>query len=170
MATSGGGDSLESVVVASVHMNIKTGVSTEIIELIVTSFTEKEILDAKTELLNKMGMNVPGGHRDTSERTAAYLYAKELVALVHELDNADRLPKVVVSSDQLGRVPLGKKGLSPAESIPISARMNDLENTVKKLCESFEKFRSESQPKVVEKTFADIAAGDVGTGSRYRGS
>ena len=48
--------------------------------------------------------------------------------------------------------------------------MNDLENTVKKLCESFEKFRSESQPKVVEKTFADIAAGNVGTGSRYRGS
>ena len=87
---SGGGDSLESVVVASVHMNIKTGVSTEIIELIVTSFTEKEILDAKTELLKKMGMDIPGGHRDTSERTAAYLYAKELVVLVHELDNADR--------------------------------------------------------------------------------
>ena len=169
MAVNTPGDSLECVVVATVHMNIKTGVSTEIIELIVTSFTEKEILDAKTELLKKMGMDVPGGHRDTRERTAAYLYAKELVVLVHELDNASRLPKVVVSSDQLGRIPLGKKGISPAESVPISARMNDLENTVKKLCESFDKFRSESQPKVVEKTFADIAAMKVGTGSRYRG-
>ena len=145
---------LENVVLGTVHMNIKKGSSTEIIDLIVTSFLEEEILSAKTELIKSLGMTVPAGHRDTAERTAASLYAKELVALVHQLDHDNKMPKVVVSSDQLGRVPFGKNGLLPSEAVPISARMNNLEDTVKKLCESFEKFKVDNQTK----TFASIAA------------
>ena len=99
-------------------------------------------MNAKTELIDFIGMGIPGGHKDTAERTAAYLYAKELVELVSELDKGNRMPKIVVSSVQLARVPLGKKGLSPADAVPISSRMNDLQDTVKKLCESFDKFRS----------------------------
>ena len=161
---------LDSAVLGTVHMHIKTGVSTDIIELVVTSFTEEEILNAKTELIDFIGMGIPGGHKDTAERTAAYLYAKELVELVNELDKGNRMPKVVVSSDQLGRVPLGKKGLSPADAVPISARMNNLEDTVKKLCESFDKFRSENNKasKAVEKTFADIANGGLGAVQKNR--
>ena len=90
-------------------------------------------------------MPVPPGHRDTAERSAASLYAKELVALVQELDKSDKLPKLVVSSDQLYRVPMGKRGLSSSDVVPISARMNDLEGIVKKLCKSFEKFKCENQ-------------------------
>ena len=125
-------------------MNIKNGASSDIIDLVVESFTEEEILAAKTELIEFVGMLVPSGHRDTAERTAAYLYAKELIALVEELDKGNRLPKIVVCSDQLVRIPLGKKGLSPSDTVPISARMNDLEETVKKLCNSFDKFRSDN--------------------------
>ena len=58
-----------------------------------------------------------------------------------------KMLKVVVASGQLGRVTLGKKGLSPADTVPISTRMNDLENTVKNLCESFEKFRKSDKTK-----------------------
>ena len=162
---------LDSAVLGTVHMHIKTGVSTDIIDLVVTSFTEEEILGAKTELIEFIGMVmvVPGGHKDTAERSAAYLYAKELVVLVHELDKDNRMPKVVVSSDQLNRIPLGKKGLSPAEAVPISTRMNDLEDTVQKLCQSFEKFKNENQaPKVCDRTFADIATGNLGAVQRSR--
>ena len=157
--------------IASVHIHVKTGVSADTVEIIVTSFTEKEILDAKTELIELLGLGMakPGGHKDTAERSAAFLYAKELVALVYELDKEKKMPKVVVASDQLGRVPLGMKGLSPADAVPISTRMNDLENTVKNLCDSFEKFRKENQTKPVEKTFASIAASNLGTGARFRG-
>ena len=60
-STPGGPKVLESVVVASVHMHVKTGVSTDIIDLVVTSFTEKEILDAKTELSELLGLVIPPG-------------------------------------------------------------------------------------------------------------
>ena len=95
---------------------------------------------AKTELIELVGMMVPGGHIDTAERSAGFLYARELVTLVEELDKENRMPRVVVSSDQLARIPFGKKGLSPSDAVPISSRMNDLEDTVKKLCESFDKW------------------------------
>ena len=130
----------------------------------VGSFTEEEILAAKTELTEFVGMVVPSGHRDTVERTAAYLYAKELIALVEELDKGNRLPKIVVCSDQLVRIPLGKKGLSPSDTVPISARMNDLEETVKKLCNSFDKFRSDNRAP----SFANIASSNTGTVPRTR--
>ena len=136
---------IDSVVLGTVHMHIKKGVASDIVDLVVTSFTEDEISNAKTELIELMGMATQGGHIDTAERTAASLYAKELVAMVSELDKDNRMPKVVVSSDQLGRIPLGKKGLSPSEAVPISSRMNELEDTVKRLCESFEKFKSENK-------------------------
>ena len=113
MAGVPGAGLLDSFVPGTVHMNIKKGVSPEIIDLLVSSFTEEEILGAKTELIEFMGMGVPGGHHDTAERTAAYLYARELITLVYELDKENRMPKVVVSSDKLVRVPFAIwKGLT----------------------------------------------------------
>ena len=162
---------LDCVVLGTIHMHVKTGVPNDIIELVVNSFTEEEILSAKTELIEFMGMGIQSEHNDTAERTAAFLYAKELLTLVSELDKSNRMPKVVVSSDQLARVPIGKKGLSPVESVPISARMNDLEDTVKKLCESFDRFKTDNQAaKVVEKTFADIASARLGAVPRRPGT
>ena len=161
---------LDNVVIASAHMYTMTGNRSDIIDMIVTSFKEDEIKSAKTELIEFVGMNLSNaGHRDTAERSAAYLYAKELVALVYELDKENRMPKVVVSSDMLYKVPFGKKGLSPSEVVPISARMNNIEEMVKKLSDSFTKFQKDYQgSKTAEKSFADVAAGGV-AGIRPRG-
>ena len=161
--TPGANGILDNVVLGTVHMHVKRGVSPDIIDLVVTSFPEKDIVEARNELTDCLGMVEMGGHRDTPERSAASLYAKELVALVHELDRDKRLPKVVVSSDQLARIPIGKVGLTPVEAVPISARMNNLEDTVKKLCESFEKFKNDNQNKTVEKTFASVLSGGIET-------
>ena len=141
-------------------MHVKRDLASDAVDLIVTSFTEEDILAAKTELIELVGMMVPGGHIDTAERSAGFLYARELVTLVEELDKENRMPRVVVSSDQLARIPFGKKGLSPSDAVPISSRMNDLEDTVKKLCESFDKFKSENKPPAA--SFANAASRHLG--------
>jgi hypothetical protein len=88
---------IDSVVIGTVHMHIKKGVTSELLDLVVTSFTQEDILNAKSELIDFMGMTPQGGHNDTAERSAASLYTKELVAIVQELDKDNRMPKVVVS-------------------------------------------------------------------------
>lgn len=159
---------IDSVVIGTVHMHIKKGVASELVDLVVTSFTQEEILNAKSELIDFMGMAPQGGHNDTAERSAVSLYTKELVAIVQELDKDNRMPKVVVSSDQLAQIPLGKKGLSPSEAVPISSRMNDLEDTVKRLCESFDKFKSGNKAPAQEISFAAIAGRETGTRPKVR--
>ena len=91
----------------------------------------------------ELSMADQGGHVDTVERTAASLYAKELVELVSKLDMEGKMPKIVVCSDQLARIPVGKSSLATADVVPISSRMSDLENIVNKLSDSFEKFKTE---------------------------
>ena len=107
---------IDSVVLGTVTCHIKKGVVSDIVDLVVTSFTQDEISNAKSELIELMGMATQGGHIDTAERTAASLYAKELVTRVSELDKDNRMP------DQLGGIPLGKKGLSPSEAVTISIK------------------------------------------------
>ena len=135
---------IDNVVLGTVHMHVKKGVMKEIADLVCTTFTAEEILTAKTQLINELSMAAQGGHHDTVERTAASLYAKELVELVSSLDKEGKMPKIVVSSDQLARIPIGKGSLATGDVVPLSSRMVDLENIVTKLSDSFEKFRQES--------------------------
>ena len=60
---------------------------------------------------------------------------------------------------------MGKKGLSPIDAVSISARMNDLEDTLKKLCESFDKFKSDNQPTPAT-SFANVASHPLGAVQR----
>ena len=80
-----------------------------------------------------MDFDVPGGHHTTMERTAVSLYAKELVDMVWKLDKENVMPKVVVSSHLLVKIPVGKAGLRPSDVVPISSRMDSLEKVVEKL-------------------------------------
>ena len=112
---------IDNVVLGTVHMHVKRGVMKEIADLVCST----------------------GGHVDTVERTAASLYAKELVELVSRLNKDGKMPKIVVCSDQLARIPVGKSSLATADVVPISSRMSDLENIVNKLNDSFEKFKTE---------------------------
>ena len=65
-------------------------------------------------------------------------------------------------SNQLTRIPMG---LSPIDAVSISARMNDLEDTLKKLCESFDKFKSDNQPTPAT-SFANVASHPLGAVQR----
>ena len=135
---------IDNVVLGTVHMHVKKGVMRDIADLVCSTFTAEEILTAKTQLITELSMAVQGGHVDTVERTAASLYAKELVELVSSLDKEGKMPKIVVCSDQLARIPIGKGSLATGDVVPLSSRMSDLENIVTKLSDSFEKFRQDS--------------------------
>ena len=82
-------------------MHALRGVKEDIVDLIQTSFPEREVFDALSELHSFMNMEAPGGHHTTMERTAVSLYAKELTDMVFKLDKEKVMPKVVVSSTLL---------------------------------------------------------------------
>ena len=114
-------------------MHVLRDVIADVIDLIQTIFTEKEVFDALSELHGFMNYDAPGGHNNTMERTALSLYAKELTDLVWKLDSEKALPRVVVSSHLVSKIPVGKSGLRPSDVVPISTRMDSLEKVVEKL-------------------------------------
>ena len=131
---------IDNVVIETVHMHVLRGVKTDIIDLVQTSFAEHEVFDALSELHSFMNMDPPGGHHNTMERTAVSLYAKELTDMVFKLDKEKALPKVVVSSHMLSKIPVGKGGLRPSDVIPLGTRLETLEKVVEKLSLSLGSF------------------------------
>ena len=124
---------IDNVVIGTVHMHTLRGVKGDVIDLIQTSFTEEEVYDAFSELHVFMNYDPPGKHNTTMERTAVSLYAKELTDLVWKLDKEKAMPRVVVSSHMLVRIPIGKAGLRPSDVVPLSSRMESLEKVVETL-------------------------------------
>ena len=124
---------IDNVVIGTVHMHVLRGVKGDVTDLIQTSFTEKEVYDALSELHAFIDFDAPGGHHTTMERTAVSLYSKELVELVWKLDKEKVMPRVVVSSHLLVKIPIGKSGLRPSDVVPLSSRMDSLEKVVEKL-------------------------------------
>ena len=108
---------IDNVVIGTVHMHVLRGVMGDVIDLIQTSFTEKDVYDALSELHAFMDFDAPGGHHTTMERTAVSLYSKELVELVWKLDKEKVMPRVVVSSHLLVKIPIGKAGLRPSDVV-----------------------------------------------------
>ena len=86
---------IDNVVIGTVHMHALRGVKPDIVDILQTSFPEKEVFDALGELHSFMNMDPPGGHHSTMERTAVSLYAKELTDLVFKLDKEKAMPKVL---------------------------------------------------------------------------
>ena len=99
---------LEDVVLGVVHMHILRGVKNEIVDMITDKFKEEEIQEARDMLTEQVQVEKMGGHKTTDNRSAAKVYAQELVELVSQLDKEGKMPKIVVSSDQLPGYRLGR--------------------------------------------------------------
>ena len=100
-------------------------------------------------------------HKTTDNRSAAKVYAQELVELVSQLDKEGKMPKILVASEHLAKVTLVKSALKPGDTAPLTSRIEDLEEIVKKLANSFENFQKKSEePRL---TFA-AAVGGTGQG------
>ena len=73
---------------------------------ILRHFVASDVYDTMCELALSANLEKPGGHRNTSERSAGELYAGELFDMITGLSAQKSLPKIVVSSLALPSVPL----------------------------------------------------------------
>ena len=69
---------LESTVLATVHMWALKHNEDEIVGHILRNFLGTDVFQAMCELRTSVGMEKPGGHRNTADRSAAELYASEV--------------------------------------------------------------------------------------------
>ena len=119
------------------------------------NFDQEEILDAQKVLAKALGETVEPKKRQNSQlRPAVEAQAEDICDKVDTLIKENRMPKVLIPCDQLGRVPLSTLNISDEQSV--CARLESLEQRMTKMCESVEKFqevaKTTSLPQVVVTT------------------
>ena len=102
-----------------------------LLEIIEMNFDESEILGALTSLNQAAGLDVPQGRQTSVNRTAAQAYSLNLYDTLAKLVSEQKLPVIVVSSDQLSRVPTNRKKMDNSEVVTVNCRLEALEDMMK---------------------------------------
>jgi uncharacterized LabA/DUF88 family protein len=132
MATQGTGElTINSVVLGTVYMYHEKLPKPDVIEIIETNFEEGEIFSALTVLHGALGMDPPHGRQTSSNRTAVTAYANDAFDTISKLVSESKLPRIVVSSEDLARLPLSKKKMDNAEVATVNCRLEALESMIK---------------------------------------
>ena len=116
----------------------------------------------------KCKLQNPIQHKNSALRSAGEANAVDLLNNLDMLDSEKRAPRYLVPSEDLGSVPLG--ALAVRDEVSVSARLESLEETMRKVCLALEKVQSSSPfqaparpdtavPNSGPATFASIAAG-----------
>ena len=122
---------INNVVLGTVHMYYNKIPKPDILEIMETSFEENEIFDALKELHQAVVWDAPQGRQTSPNRTAIHAYAMDLYDSLSKLVSEGKLPVIVVSSDQLARVPLNKKKMDNSEVATVNCRLEALETMIK---------------------------------------
>ena len=133
MATEGGQLTINSLVLGTVHMYYEKLPKPDVIEVIETNFEEGEIHGAMVVLHDALGLEAPHGRQSSTNRTAVTAYAMDVYDTVAKLVDEGKLPKIVVSSDDLSRLPISKKKMDNAEVITVNCRLEVLESMIKEV-------------------------------------
>ena len=128
---------LESTLLGTVHMWSLKYNKHELVGHIVRNFLADDIYQAMCVLSASVGGEKPTGHRNTADRTAGDLYASEVCEMLVSLSNAKKLPKIMVSSLSLTKVPAAV--LTSGDEIGVGARLESLEMGMKKVTEALGK-------------------------------
>ena len=99
---------LSSVVLGTVHMYHNKMPRPDVIEILEINFDENEIQGALKVLHEAAGLDPPQGRQTSPNRTAVQAYALDLYDSMSKLISENKLPVIVVSSDQLARVPVNR--------------------------------------------------------------
>ena len=147
---------LNNVVLGTLHMYYNKIPKPDVLEIMETNFEENEIFGACKVLNEAAGLEPPHGRQTSPNRTAVQAYALDLFDCMDKLVSENKLPMSVVSSDELGRVPLNKKKMDNTEVVTVNCRLEALEtmiktvvNTVNKLSEK-PSFTGGAIPKAAE--------------------
>ena len=132
MEPDGGGTiTINSLVVGTVHMHYGKLPRQDVLEIIETNFEEGEIFKALEVLHKAVGLNAPQGRQTSLNRTAIAAYAMDMLDIVTKLVSEDKMPLVVVSSDDLSKVPLSKKKMDNTEVTTVNCRLEALEEMMR---------------------------------------
>ena len=96
-------------------------------------------------------------------RTAAQAYALDLHDAIAKLISENKLPVIVVSSDQLSRVPISKKKMDNSEVVTVNCRLEGLEKMMQSVAGAATKLSEKpsfgnvlgAKPKIVVGAVAD---------------
>ena len=161
---------INSVVLGTVHMYHNKMPKAKLLELIEVNFEESEILGALTCLNQAVGDDPPQGRQTSVNRTAAQAYAMDLHDTMAKLISENKMPVIVVSSDQLSRVPTSKKKMDNSEVVTVNCRLEALETMMKTVATAVNKLGDKpsfgdvlgARPKIVVGTAAGPAAVPTG--------
>ena len=133
------GKTINSVVLGSVNMHYDKLNKSEVLELIEVNFEEDEIAGALSCLNQAVGYEPPQGRQTSVNRTAVQAYAVDLFDTVAKLVSDNKMPDIVVSSDQLSRVPTSRKRMDNAEVMTVNCRLEALETMMKTVASAVNK-------------------------------
>ena len=89
------------------------------------------MLSALKALNEVAGLDTPPGRQTFSNRTAVQAYALDMFDCVSKLVSEAKLPEIVVSSNELSRVPLNKKRMDNTEVATVNCKLEALEAMIK---------------------------------------
>ena len=122
---------INSLVLGTLHMYHNKLSKPEVLEMIDVNFDETELMTALTCLNQVVGLDAPQGRQTSVNRTAAQAYALDLHVAIAKLISENKLPVIVVSFDQLSRVPISKKKMDNTEVVTVNCRLEAIEKMMK---------------------------------------
>ena len=160
---------IEDWVLSTVHMWILKFNKEGAQRLLVEKISSEKVYEAHVKLSEEVMIQKPVKHRDNSSGPGEQQIARDLINAVYDLDQMEACPRYIVGSRELAQIPFTSSSL--AEPVALGSRMEELENTVNKLVNSFETFKNNVQvttttPAVVP-TFASVAAATIGNKSSH---
>ena len=118
----------------------------EVLVLVTRHFKPDEILKANQILATACNLQAPVQHKNSPLRSAGEANAVDLIDNLGTLVEGNRIPRFLIPSDELGILPLG--ALAIRDEVSVSARLEYLEESLKKVCSVLEKVQSSPPPAI----------------------
>ena len=139
MAKMGPGDMVKDLVLGCVQSWLNRFGREDIIKMISDNFVDREIFAGLKCLCDVLGLDPPKNRFNTKKQIAVKVWAAELYDNMVNEDNLEKLTEIVVSSQELQRVPLAL--LSGANDVaPVCTRMNTLEKKMEEIVDTVTRF------------------------------
>ena len=103
----------------------------EVLDLMTRHYLPVDLFEAHLELARVCQLEPPGRRQNSTTRSAGEAYAIDLYNNLYKLSSEKKLPRLVLCSDDLGKVPLGALHISDERSV--NARLESLEESIKKV-------------------------------------
>ena len=130
---------LNNVVLGTLYMYHNKIPKPDVLEVLETNFEEGEIHEALIALHLAAELEPPQGRQTSPNRTAVKAYVLDLFDCLSKLVSEAKLPVIVVSSNDLSRVPMNKKKMDNTEVATVNCKLEAPENMIKNVANTVNK-------------------------------